>query len=123
MEYNMEYEAAGAGVGIVVGIIYLAIILLMLVSIWKIFAKAGEPGWAALIPIYNTIVMLKIAGKPIWWILLFLVPFINIIFIILTMMGLAERFGKDKVVWGLLLSFLGIIFFPVLAFSDAEYQG
>ena len=66
----------------------------MIAAMWKVFTKAGKPGWAAIIPIYNGVVLLDIAGKPVWWIILFLIPIVNFIFFILTYVGLADRFGK-----------------------------
>ena len=91
-------------------------------SLWKIFTKAGEPGWAAIIPIYNFYVMCKIAGKPGWWVILMLIPFVNFIILILVAIGLAHSFGKGSG-FGLGLAFLNVIFLPILAFGDARYQG
>jgi len=59
--------------------VYLAIVVLILISMWKIFTKAGKPGWAAIIPIYNIIVWLEIVNKPVWWIILLCIPFVNIV--------------------------------------------
>ena len=103
-------------------LVYLALIILLLVSQWKTFAKAGQPGWACIVPIYNVIVLLQIAKKPIWWIILLFIPFVNIIIIILVNIAVAENFGKGAG-FGLGLVFLPIIFFPILAFSDAKYYG
>jgi len=102
-------------------IIYCAIIVFMVATMWKIFAKAGEPGWTCLVPIYNTCVWLKIAGKPMWWILLLLIPFVGLIIAILAVIGLANKFGKGGG-FAVGLIFLPIIFYPILAFGDAEYQ-
>lgn len=100
----------------------LAIAVLVIASMWTIFTKAGQPGWAAIIPIYNMIVLLKIVGKPVWWILLMLIPFVNYIFIIWTYNMLSKSFGKTEgFTVGLIL--LGIVFFPILAFGDAKYLG
>ena len=102
----------------IVGMVELALIVLMLVSLWRIFTKAGEAGWASLIPVYNVYVMLRIAGKPGWWLLLYFVPIANIIVGILTLAGIANRFGRGGgFVVGMI--FLPFIFYPVLAFSDA----
>jgi len=109
-------------VGMVIGIVYLAIVLLVIISMWKVYTKAGKPGWASIIPIYNIVVLLEIVGKPIWWIILFLIPIVNFIVIILVFVELAKKFGKG-VGFALGLIFLGIIFFPILAFGDAQYQG
>ena len=104
-------------------VIYIGIIALMIASQWKVFTKAGQPGWACLIPIYNLYVMIQIAKKPGWWLaIILLVPIVNIIFLIMLINEIAKAFGKDAgFTVGLL--FLGIIFWPILAFGDAEYQG
>lgn len=107
--------------GIIGGIIGLAFLVLMVAAGWKIFEKAGKPGWAALVPIYNLIVMLDIAGKPTWWFVLFLIPGVSAIAAILVMLAVAQRFGKSSA-FGLGLAFLGPIFAPMLAFSDAKYS-
>jgi Family of unknown function (DUF5684) len=100
----------------------LIVLALIFASWWKIFDKAGEPGWAAIVPIYNMIVMCRIAGKPEWWVLLLLIPFVNFVIGILVMIGLAENFGKSGAfAVGLIL--LGIVFLPILAFGDAQFQG
>jgi hypothetical protein len=110
----------GAG-GAVVSIVYLVVLILVLAGIWKSFAKAGQPGWASIIPIYNLVVLLQIAGKPIWWILLMLIPIVNLIVAIMVMVAVAQKFGKGAG-FGLGLAFLGFIFWPILGFGDATYQ-
>lgn len=77
---------SGGGGSIVGTIIYLAIIALMLAGMWKVFEKAGKPGWAAIIPIYNLIVLLDIVGKPIWWLVLLLIPIVNLVILIIISM-------------------------------------
>ncbi|MEA2042760.1 MAG: DUF5684 domain-containing protein, partial [Bacteroidota bacterium] len=94
----------------------------MIASLWKIFEKAGKPGWASIIPIYNLIVLLEIVGKPVWWFILYLIPIVNIIFLIWTINLLSKSFGKDEgFTIGLIL--LGVVFYPILGFGDAEYKG
>ena len=89
---------------------------------WRIFEKAGREGWEAIVPFYNFYILLKIVGKPGWWLLLYFIPFVNYIFIIWTYNMLSKSFGKDEgFTVGLVL--LGIIFFPILALGDATYQG
>jgi hypothetical protein len=116
-------EQFGAASGLATGIlvVYGAIFLLAIISMWKIFTKAGEPGWAAIVPIYNAIVLLKIAGKPTWWFLLMLIPFVNIVIMLMVCISLAANFGKSTA-FGVGLFFLGFIFGPMLAFGDARYQ-
>jgi len=106
--------------GLVMLIIWLAIVILFIASFWKIFTKAGEPGWACLVPIYNAIVFLRIAGKPWWWLLLFLIPLVNLVIMIMVTISFAKAFGKD-VGYAIGLIFLGFIFYPMLAFGDATY--
>jgi len=106
----------------VIIVIYLAIIVLMIASMWTIFSKAGKPGWASIVPIYNLIVLLEIVGKPWWWLLLMLIPIVNIVILIIVYHNLSLSFGKDGgFTVGLIL--LGIIFLPILAFGDAKYVG
>lgn len=111
--------AAGGAAG---GFIGLAVAVVMIVSMWKIFTKAGQPGWAAIIPIFNIYILCKVAGRPGWWVLLMLIPFVNFIIAIILLIDLAKAFGKG-VGFGLGLLFLGIIFFPILAFGSAQYVG
>lgn len=99
----------------------LVIVFLLIVPEWKIYTKAGQPGWAVLIPIYNIIVMLQIIRKPLWWIIMFFIPLVNIVFLIMTYDGLSRAFGKGiGTTLGLL--FLPIIFVPILGYGSAEYQ-
>ena len=108
--------------GVLIILIILAFALFMIVSYWKVFEKAGQPGWGVLIPIYNILLLLKIAGKPGWWILLYLIPLVNIVIGIIVCIDIAKNFGKDAG-FGIGLAFLGIIFYPILAFGSAQYQG
>ena len=104
-------------------IIYLLLIVLIIAAQWSIYSKAGQPGWwACIIPIYNIIVLLEIVGKPWWWLFLLLIPVVNLILIIWITNLLSLSFGKNSgFTFGLLI--LPIIFYPILAFSDARYNG
>ncbi len=102
-------------------IIVIGIALVVIAGVWKTFEKAGKPGWAAIVPIYNFFVMLDIAGKPWWWFLLMFIPVVNLIIAIMICIAIAERFGKG-VGFGLGLAFLGVIFYPILGFGDATYD-
>jgi hypothetical protein len=100
--------------------IYLSVI--QIVAIWHVFTKAGKPGWACLIPVYDYLVGLKIIGKPWWWVILLFIPFVNLIFMIWGINLLAKSFGKKAdFTIGLLL--LPWIFFPILGFGKSEYNG
>lgn len=100
----------------------MAFMVLMIVAHWRIYAKAGKPGWASLVPIYNSVVYLQIAGKPLWWLVLYFVPLVNIIVAIMSVFAFAEKFGKGKG-FALGMVFLPFVFVPILAFSDAQYLG
>jgi len=112
----------GAGIGMGIMICYLAVLLLIIIGMWKVFEKAGKPGWAAIIPIYNLVVLLEIVGKPIWWIILMLIPLVNLIVYIIILVELAKRFGKG-VGFAIGLLIFPFICFPILGFGNAQYQG
>jgi hypothetical protein len=102
-------------------IIYVIVILLMIVSMWITVNKAGRPGVSQIIPIWNIIELVRIAGKPGWWvILILLVPIANIVLLIMTFNGISQAFGKGAG-FTVGLVFLPMIFWPILAFSDAKY--
>ncbi len=109
----------GAGIGVI--ILLLLIGIFMIISMWKVFAKAGQPGWAVLIPIYREVVWLTLVNKPIWWIILLLIPFVNIVIVIMILHRTSLSFGKDGGFTAGLF-FLPIIFWPILAFGKAEYK-
>ena len=109
--------------GTLVSLIYLAILALALVGLWKAFVKAGLPGWAGIVPIYNCYLLLLMAKKPLWWLpVLLLVPLVNIYFGILLLIEIARLFGKTPA-FGVGLAFLGFVFWPILGFGDAKYSG
>jgi hypothetical protein len=89
---------------------------------WASFTKAGRPGWAILVPIYNTLTMIDIAGKPWWWLFLMMIPLAGIVFAIMIVIEFAKSYGKG-VGFALGLAFLPFVFFPLLGFGDAEYEG
>jgi hypothetical protein len=112
---------AAQGAAMVVLVLWAAVLLLVIVGMWKVFTKAGEPGWAAIVPIYNFIILLKIAGKPAWWIILMLIPVVNFVVLIIMDIAIAKNFGKGGgFAAGLIL--LAPIFFPILGFGSAKYQ-
>ena len=88
-------SAAAAGMGMGMMIVFGLIAVVLIAAMWKIFEKAGEPGWAAIIPIYNVIILLKIAGKPAWWLILFIVPIVNFVIAIIVALAIARNFGKS----------------------------
>jgi len=103
-------------------IFWLAFAVFMIVTMWRLFEKAGQPGWAAIVPIYNIVIMLRVAGKPEWWVILYFIPLVDIVIQIIAYVGIADKFGKDGG-FAVGLIFLPFIFFPILAFGEAQYQG
>lgn len=124
-EFPVE-DIAGSGAAIVASFVMFAVMMVVAVvliaSMWKIFTKAGEAGWMSLIPILNVVILTKIAGKEMWWVLLLFVPIANLVATVVIMLGLADSFGKDAL-WGLGLLFLPFIFYPLLGFGSAQYRG
>lgn len=113
-----EVDSGAAMFGLFFG---LFVLVIMIASMWRIFTKAGRPGWAAIIPIYNNLQLLWTAGKPWWWMLLYLIPFVNIIVMIVVLYSVAKAFGKG-VGYTLLLIFLPFIGFPMLAWGNSTYR-
>lgn len=117
----MEQQAANVFNPIVIFPVLTVTVFLFFCQ-WKIFVKAGKPGWAAIVPIYNFIIMLKIAGKPWWYIFLLFVPLAGILISFVMLIDFGRAFGK-KTEFGMGLIFLPFIFIPILAFGDAQYIG
>ena len=105
--------------GALIGLIWLAVVVVVLAGMWKVFTKAGQPGWGCIIPIYNVYLMLQIAGRPGWWLILAFIPIVNLILLIVPF-DIAKSFGKSGLFGlGLLL----FIYYPILGFGDAQYIG
>lgn len=94
--------------------------ILIIASWWKMFGKAGQPGWGAIIPIYNLYLMLEIARKPTWWLVLYFIPVVNFVISIIVYVAVAETFGKSAG-FAVGLIFLPYVFFPILGFGSAKY--
>jgi hypothetical protein len=105
----------GAYLFVVLGMAVFAIVCL-----WKVYEKAGKPGWACLVPIYNIVVLLEIVRKPVWWLILLLIPIVNFIVLIILYRELARAFGQG-VGFTLGLIFLNIVFIALLAFGNYDY--
>ena len=102
-------------------IVYLAILVVVIAGIWRAFEKAGAPGWAAIIPIYNYYVMVKMAGKEGWWVILIFIPLVNIVVAFIVSIEIAKNFGKSTG-FGVGLVLLSFVFWPILGFGDAEWE-
>ncbi|EMA52450.1 hypothetical protein C450_10123 [Halococcus salifodinae DSM 8989] len=108
--------------GIVFSLVAIAFAVLTIAGMWRTFQKASRPGWAAIVPVYNFYVMVKIGGNAWWWLIVFLIPVVNIVAAIKIPIDVAKAFGQG-IGFGLGLGFLSFIFFPLLGFGDYEYQG
>lgn len=111
------------GVGtIFVVLLQLLIFVVVIAAFWKVFVKAGHPGWASLIPIYNIYILCKIAGRPGWWVVLCFIPIINLIALVIISLDIAKAFGKSAL-FAVGLFLLSPIFYAILGFGPAQYQG
>jgi uncharacterized membrane protein YhaH (DUF805 family) len=119
----LPLQSNGGGLGgILFLVVWLAILVAVIAGTWKAFEKAGQPGWAAIIPIYNVYIMIKIGGNEWWWLILLFVPLINILAILKISIDVAKAFGQG-LGFGLGLWLLAFVFWPLLGFGDYEYQG
>ena len=126
-EYSYSYDtSSGSGLlgGLLGGMLFIPSIigLLVIISMWKIFTKAGKPGWASIVPIYNMVVMVEISGLSMIYVLFLFIPILNIYAIFKIYIEIAHKFGKTTG-FGIGLIFLNVIFMPMLAFGDATYDG
>ena len=128
-DYSTSTYAASSDVGAVAVVIWLFVILivmavsiLMIIAMWRIFTKAGKPGWASLVPIYNMVVMMQIVGRPEWQVVLMFLPFAHIYISIVLPLDLAKSFGKTTG-FGVLMIFFPAIMNPILAFGSSRYVG
>lgn len=123
-DYSYTLDSVNGSSGISPGVViaYIIVLAIVIAGMWKTYKKANQPGWAAIVPVYNTYISVKIAGRPWWWLLLFFIPFVNIIIAIIVSNDIAKAFGKG-VSYTLLLVFLPFIGWPMLGFGDAKYKG
>ena len=126
---NNAAIGAFAALGVVLILMILAVALLVVIGMWKVFAKAGQPGWAALIPIYNVIVLLRVAGLPWHWVFALFLPFIPflgalalLVLQVMLLHRISTRFGQG-VGFTIGLTLLGPIFWLILGFGDSKYLG
>jgi hypothetical protein len=112
------YEAFWSSTWAIMEIIW---IILVIAGLWKTFIKADRPGWGAIIPFYNTYLMIKVAGRPGWWLILFFIPFVNIIMWLVVALGISDNFGHGAG-FGILLWLFAPIMFLVLGFGSSQYK-
>jgi len=119
---NSSTEPISAAITAVLWVLYFAFIIALIAGQWKTFTKAGKPGWGALIPIYNTYLLIKIAGRPGWWLLLYLVPIVNFVVALLVAIDIAVKFGKSTAFGVFALWLFAPIGWLILGFGNAKYQ-
>jgi len=124
MDYEYSFDLQGQDLLIVVvSLVFgLAVTVFYVYCMWRIFVKAGKPGWASLIPVYNTLVQLQVIQRPWWWLLLMLVPGVNFVIAVVIVFDLTKVFGKESG-FAIGLLFLAPIFIPIMALGDVEYVG
>jgi hypothetical protein len=119
----LQNGGGGGGIGgIIALLVYIAIIVVVIAGMWKAFEKAGQPGWGAIIPIYNVYLMIKISDNDWWWLILFFIPIIQFIAVFKISIDVAKQFGQG-LGFGLGLAILSFIFWPLLGFGDYQHQG
>lgn len=121
-----DNTAATAGAiigGTMMMIVWLVVLVVLLIGLWKVFEKAGQPGWACIVPIYNLYILMKIAGKPGWWLILYCIPIVNIVIGIIVAIAIAKSFGRSPAFGVFLLFFLSIIGYLILGFGNDRYLG
>ncbi len=101
--------------------LFLFLSVFLLCSTWVVYNKAGYPGWACVVPIYNLYILIRIAKRPGWWFFLMLIPLFNLIFFLMVTVDIAKAFGKGTA-FGFGLGFLPFIFYPILALGESQYQ-
>ncbi len=101
-------------------VLIIAVVVFYVAAYWKILTKAGEPGWGAIVPIYNLYLYCKIAGRPEWWLIFFFIPFVNFVFALILAMDVAKAFSKSAA-FGIGLWLLSFIFVPILGYGPAQY--
>lgn len=118
-DYFLGRGDGGAGPsGVVALLVWLGLLVVVVGGMWKAFEKAGQPGWGAIVPIYNAYLVIRIGGNAWWWLLLLFVPLLNVLVGLKVAVDVARAFGQ-----GIGLGLLGVVFWPLLGFGSYEYLG
>lgn len=118
----MEYAQQDPLIMVLLLAVELIVAVMSIMVMWTIYVRAGQPGWASIVPIYNIVILLKIAGRPAWWVLLLMIPLVNLVIYFMVCMDLAVAFDRG-IGFAAGLFFLSFIFFPMLAFGEPDYVG
>lgn len=120
---NFAADSVNGGAALFGFAFWLALVLVMIVAMWKMFEKADEQGWKSLIPFYNTYTLFRIAGRNGWGFLLLLVPIVNLVVTVMVSIDLAKHFGRSTAFGVIGLFFFSAIGYLILGYGDAEYVG
>ena len=115
--------AASNGGSPIAFIIWLVVMVIVITAMWKVFVKAGRPGWVAIIPFYNTYVLLKMVGRPGWWLILMFIPLVNIVILLLVSIDMAKAFGRSTTFGVVGLWLFSLIGYLILGFGSDKYIG
>ena len=121
-DYSVSYSADLSN-NPVFWVIYAVVVVIAIIALWRVFAKAGRPGWAAIIPIYNIYTLVKVSGNSGWFVLLYFIPVVNIIISVIVALGVAKNFGKSGVFGFVGLWLFSLIGYLILGFGSAQYVG
>ena len=122
--YSSSANSAGSSImGLIMTLFWLVVVVGFIVGSWKVFTKAGRPGWASILPFYNMYILLKIVGRPGWWLLLYFIPLVNFVISIIVAIDLAKAFGKSSAYGIILLWIFSFVGYIALGFSNDKYVG
>jgi hypothetical protein len=113
-------SSAGSSPLVLLALIVVVVIAFYVVAYWRIFEKAGQPGWGVIVPLYNAYLWCKIAGRPEWWMILLFIPLVNIAIALILALDIAKRFSKSDG-FGIGLWLLSFVFIPILGYGTAQY--
>jgi len=121
-DYSVSYSADFSS-NPVFWAIYAVVLIVGIIALWRVFTKAGRPGWAAIVPIYNIYTLVKISGNSGWFTLLYFIPIANIVAAIIVALGVAKNFGKSGVFGFFGLFLFSLIGYLIIGFGSAKYEG
>jgi ABC-type sulfate transport system permease subunit len=113
-------DIVGLDIVVVVVVLVALPLMLLVVPTWRIYVKAGEPGWASIVPLFSQYTLCSVVGRPVWWLIFLLIPYVNFVFWLIVAMDLARVFSRSKA-FGIGLWLLPFVFLPILGYGSAEY--
>ena len=116
----MHGDIVGLDIVVVVVVLVALPVMQLVVPTWRIYVKAGEPGWASIVPLFSQYTLCSVVGRPVWWLIFLLIPYVNFVFWLIVAMDLARVFSRSKA-FGIGLWLLPFVFLPILGYGSAEY--